>query len=407
MLNSYFRGTSFGGFQPEQHQLSGMETTRAMTDMSAALSQAVSEKSRLMNENSLLKEKVASYEEKLSQVDKMFSTMMARISALEGNPPEREAARSRMANPGSIRRLASVSDESPRSPISERSGKSITPRTGLSSRSVSASRSRAGSQEIRGSLLKQPQRSVVAASRGRMWTSSGRSRSPSSVSRVSTPGGVKHISSVSSKSTSSSSVGNNSRSGGGRLIGASSKPVVPAAPGPGRPASAPLIRYEAQMMLHDKLIARAQIMPNLIADGPFLYVAQCELKPHVRISTSEMSGFQGLGVSVMGTNTRTRRTNVVFKSHSSHIDNPPVNEQDGYFAHSCWLSGPNASIISTVRVFYRMENDVLGESESPMVCLYGISLKYWFPESTDHPGESAPNFTKEHWKQLLKLLTLL
>jgi hypothetical protein len=41
------------------------------------------------------------------------------------------------------------------------------------------------------------------------------------------------------------------------------------------------------------------------------------------------------------------------------------------------------------------------------ITLYAMSLKYWFPEDTENVIQQAPNFTKEHWKELVRLLGLL
>jgi hypothetical protein len=118
------------------------------------------------------------------------------------------------------------------------------------------------------------------------------------------------------------------------------------------------------------------------------------------IPREDGSPFKGISISIVGTNTRMRKSNTIFKSHTSHVDNPPVNDTDNYFSHSCWLSGPDASVVGGVRVFYRPAgNGVDG------ICLYAMSLKYWFPETSGSP--ETPNFTKDHWKQLLKLLGLL
>ena len=177
---------------------------------------------------------------------------------------------------------------------------------------------------------------------------------------------------------------------------ARSKSPAPA----GRP-STPLIRYEVHVAYGDKVLAKAQVATSLTQDGPFLYVVQSELSPSLCFiaPASSPCPFTGLSVSVVGTNARSQRSNVVFKSHSSHVDNPPVNTGDGYFSHSCWLSGPSASVVGGVRMFFKQN----GEE----VTLYAISLKYWFPEDTDNVIHQAPNFTKDHWKELVRLLGLL
>lgn len=143
--------------------------------------------------------------------------------------------------------------------------------------------------------------------------------------------------------------------------------------------------------------------PALSQDGPFLYVVQSELSPALSFIPVAESPcpFTGLSISVVGTNTRTRRSNVVFKSHDSHVDNPPVNDADGYFSHSCWLSGPSASVVGGVRVFFKT-----GEDNS--VTLYAMSLKFWFPETGENGvADPVPSFSKDHWKELLRLLGIL
>ena len=166
---------------------------------------------------------------------------------------------------------------------------------------------------------------------------------------------------------------------------------------------APSIRYELQISYNDHLVAKSQIKPALSEDGPFLYVIQSELDPPLTfIPHPEMPcSFTGLSISILATNTRTRRTNVIFQSHGSHIDNPPVNEMDGYFSHSCWLSGPSASVVGGVRMFFRREE------EDSAVTIYAMSLKFWFPESAANGLEQTPGFTREHYKELLKLLGVL
>lgn len=165
----------------------------------------------------------------------------------------------------------------------------------------------------------------------------------------------------------------------------------------------PLMRYELQISYNDHVVARSPIKAVLSEDGPFLYVIQSELdSPLTFIPHPEMPcSFTGLSISVLATNTRTRKTNVVFQSHGSHIENPPVNEMDGYFSHSCWLSGPSASVVGGVRMYFRREE------EESAVTIYAMSLKFWFPESAANGLEQTPQFTREHYKELLKLLGVL
>jgi hypothetical protein len=66
------------------------------------------------------------------------------------------------------------------------------------------------------------------------------------------------------------------------------------------------------------------------------------------------------------------------------------------------LSGPNASVVGGVRVFYKPLDD-----NDSSISLYAMSLKYWFPEDTENVVQQAPNFTKDHWKELVRLLGLL
>ena len=165
----------------------------------------------------------------------------------------------------------------------------------------------------------------------------------------------------------------------------------------------PLVRYEVQISYNERIVARAQVNPALSQDGPFLYVVQSELVPalsFIPVADSPCA-FTGLSLSVVATNTRTRRSNVVFKSHDSHVENPPVNDADGYFSHSCWLSGPSASVVGGVRVFFKT-------AEDGSVTLYALSLKFWFPETAENGlAEQAPNFTKDHYRELLRLLSVL
>lgn len=335
---------------------------KALTELTAALTQAVMDKSSLLAENASLKEKVYTYEEKLSQVESMFNTLMGRIAALEGKKG--------LAQHTEPRRFR---DNSPKSPAaSERSVRTHSQGPRARSRSVSATRQR---QNIPGGSSRE--RSVTPSRQSAVVAARGRIGSVSSVATV-------------QRSKSPARV-------------AAAKPIslAPAA-APARPAS-PIIRYEVQIAYNDRMIAKAQLTPSMSQDGPFLYVVQSELKPPMSFVPASPSAcaFTGLSISVVGTNTRTRKSNVVFKSHSSHVENPPVNEQDGYFSHSCWLSGPGASVVGGVRIFFRpTEGDV-----ELAITLYAMSLKFWFPESSDEG--SAPNFTKDHWKELLKLLSLL
>jgi hypothetical protein len=168
-----------------------------------------------------------------------------------------------------------------------------------------------------------------------------------------------------------------------------------------RPA-VPLIRYELQVSYNGHVVAKAQLQSAVSEDGPFLYVIQSELDPALTfIPHPEMPcSFTGLSISVLATNTRTRRTNIVFQSHSSHVDNPPVNEDDGYFSHSCWLSGPSASVVGGVRMFFKRQED-------GSITIYAMSLKFWFPESVGNGLAQAPPFTRDHFKELLRLLGIL
>lgn len=168
----------------------------------------------------------------------------------------------------------------------------------------------------------------------------------------------------------------------------------------------PLIRYEVHISYNDHLVAKSQIKPAMSEDGPFLYVIQSEMDPalsfipHPDVACS----FSGISISVVATNTRTRQSNVIFKSHDSHVENPPVNETDGYFAHTCWLSGASASVVGSVRMFFRRQSD---ETHPESVTVYAMSLKFWFPETAENGLERAPAFTKDHYKELLRLLGLL
>lgn len=337
----------------------GGDHSRTIADLSAALTHAMNERSTLLAENANLKDKVSAYEERLNQVDGKFQAMMNRISALESQ---------KTAQAEVPRAPHRISDQSPKSPQSVRSLPS-----GSRPRSVSAmSRSSrlsigrpeppvrsASVERERRPIPSQPARSVAIAARNRISQTTRRSVSPARVS--SAPAAV--------------------------------------AP-PVNRVTSPVIRYEAHIFLNDRVVAKAQINPSLSQDGPFLYVIQSELKPAMTFFPEDgqppSSPFRGISISIVGTNTRLKKTSTIFKSHSSHVLNPPVNDGDKYFSHSCWLSGPEASVVGGVRVFYR--------SEANGICLYAMSLKYWFPETS---GTAAPNFTKDHWRELLKLLGLL
>jgi len=335
----------------------GGEYSRTIADLTTALTQAMTERSNLIAENASLKEKVHVYEERLNQVDSKFQAMMNRISALETQKPQ-------------TRSTPRMSENSPRSPQSVRSvpsaarprSVSATSRTSRLSiarpdppaRSVSVERERKG-------VAGQPVRSVALAARNKISQVSRRSVSPARVSSATAPAAT--------------------------------------VPPPNRVTS-PIIRYEAHIFLNDRIVAKAQLSPSLSQDGPFLYVIQSELKPPMTFFPEDgqppSSPFRGISISIVGTNTRLKKSSTIFKSHSSHVISPPVNDSDKYFSHSCWLSGPEASVVGGVRIFYR--------SEAQGICLYAMSLKYWFPETS---GAAAPNFTKDHWRELLKLLGLL
>jgi hypothetical protein len=47
------------------------------------------------------------------------------------------------------------------------------------------------------------------------------------------------------------------------------------------------------------------------------------------------------------------------------------------------------------------------EEEDSAVTIYAMSLKFWFPESAANGLEQTPGFTREHYKELLKLLGVL
>ena len=267
--------------------------SKEIADLTGALSKATADKSVLVAENGALKEKISAYEEKLGQVDKMFNAMMSRISALEHPSP---------VIAGSISKMPVVSRlSSPRSSISNKS----------SPRSVSASQP--GSRS--GSLMKQrvSERSVAAVSRGRVESARAapvvkeapvRERSASVGKRqpLFTPRSVRKALPSDRRNESDASVRRSS-------VESVSSVKLP------RPTS-PAIRYEVHVALHDQLVAKAQLSATLSPDGPFLYIVQCELKPHICLSAADMQGFEGLSIAVMATNTRTRQDNVIFKSHS-------------------------------------------------------------------------------------------
>ena len=323
----------------------------------------------LIAENASLREKVSVYEDKLRQVDSMFSMMMSRISALEQNGSVRSVPPPRQSK-----------DVSPKSPLpSSRSARTAASSQIPSSRtrSISNSRSRpnltAPTTSSRNRSITPTNRSVAVAARERVGSMStvggpvNRSKSPARVTRP-------------------------------PAVTSAPKPVNLSSASSARPSS-PVIRYEVHISYNERIVAKAQLTPSISQDGPFLYVIQSDLKPPLSFVPASSTGcaFTGLSISVVGTNTRTRKNNVVFKSHSSHVENPPVNDADGYFSHSCWLSGPDASVVGGVRVFFRPTDE---SNES--ITVYAMSLKFWFPES-----QESSNFTKEHWRELLKLLGLL
>jgi hypothetical protein len=233
----------------------------------------------------------------------------------------------------------------------------------------------------RGRLVK-PQQQTVAPARSKSPASS---RIPVS-SRLSAP-------TVSSENRSKSPAVHRSKSPARLTMPRASAIVESISPRP----SAPLIRYELRVSYNDRIVARSNVRSAMSEDGPFLYVIQSELDPSLSfIPHPEMQcAFSGLSMSVVAINTRTRQTSEIFKSHDSHVDNPPVNEEDGYFGHTCWLSGPSASVVGGVRMFFRRQEE--------QITLYAMSLKFWFPESTE---ARAPSFTKDHFRELLKLLGL-
>ena len=280
-------------------------------------------------------------------------------------PPVRQQENvfNRLSRP---KKAAVMWDESPRSPA-------VTARSSRSSKSaVSRLRSNSLGTGVARSVT------PVASARGRSTSAGPSSRSAAAVSR--------------------GKLGVNSQPAAASVSRSKSPANV-------RPSSSPVIRYEVHVGYGDKVVAKAQLSPCLSQDGPFLYVIQSELSPPLCFVPSEAAAesacpFTGLSVSVVGTNTRSQRSNIVFKSHSSHVDNPPVNNADGYFSHSCWLSGPSASVVGGVRVFFK-------STDKSGITLYAMSLKYWFPEDTENVIQQAPNFTKEHWKELVRLLGLL
>jgi hypothetical protein len=301
------------------------------------------------------------YEERLNQVDGKFQAMMNRISALET-----QTSRSTESAKASNRLL----EASPKSPHSVRSVPS-----GARPRSVSAS-----SRSSRLTIARpEPPARSVSVERERRTAASQAVKSVALSSR-------NKISQVTRRSVSPARV--SSADSGGAVVSAPNR------------VTSPIIRYEAHIFLNDRIVAKAQISPTLSQDGPFLYVIQSELKPAMTFFPEDgqppSSPFKGISISVVGTNTKLKKTSTIFKSHSSHVVSPPVNDSDKYFSHSCWLSGPEASVVGGVRIFYR--------SEAGGISLYAMSLKYWFPETS---GAAAPNFTKDHWRELLKLLGLL
>lgn len=336
----------------------GGEYSRTIADLTTALTQAMSERSQLIAENASLKDKVSVYEERLNQVDGKFQAMMNRISALESQNSKATE---------SVKSANRLSESSPKSPHSVRSVPS-----GARPRSVSAT-----SRSSRLTIARpEPPARSVSVERERRTPASQAVKSVALASR-------NKISQVARRSVSPARISSTDPTGQVQ-----------------NRVTSPIIRYEAHIFLNDRIVAKAQISPSLSQDGPFLYVIQSELKPAMTFFPEDgqppSSPFKGISISVVGTNTRLKKTSTIFKSHSSHVISPPVNDSDKYFSHSCWLSGPEASVVGGVRIFYR--------SEAGGICLYAMSLKYWFPETS---GTAAPNFTKDHWRELLKLLGLL
>ena len=287
------------------------------------------------------------------------SPQIKRQEPADRRKPARQDVFSRLSQP---RKALVRRDDSPPA-ITSRSNRSAR----SSSRQVISSQSRVRSNSLGNARSVTP---TASASRGRS-ISAGPTRSVAAASR-------------------------------GRMVNAST--ARSKSPSVVRPTSSPVIRFEVHVTYGNQMVAKAALSPCLTQDGPFLYVIQSELSPSLSFAAPQNSPcpFTGLSVSVVGTNTRSQRSNIVFKSHSSHVENPPVNSADGYFSHSCWLSGPNASVVGGVRVFYKPLDD-----NDSSISLYAMSLKYWFPEDTENVVQQAPNFTKDHWKELVRLLGLL
>ena len=355
-------------------------------------------------------------------------------SSIQGNPigvpqPYRYAVSPSIQSeePASKPPVPTLAAVSPRSPnTTARSIRSTRPRrpsmaeaanirsTSHSSRSVAAA--------SRGRLVNQPQlqqkptpiarpvRPPVGAISNRLniptIASENRAKSPARVSRAQILT-QQPIDNTRAKSPARVSGGLSHRQKSpGRIGGAASPQSFPLAEPIHTEAAkqppTPLMRYELQISYNEHIVAKSQIKPAISEDGPFLYVIQSELNPSLSfIPHPEMPcSFTGLSISVVATNTRTRNSNAIFQSHGSHVDNPPVNETDGYFSHSCWLSGPSASVVGGVRMFFRRD-------DSDQVTLFAMSLKFWFPESVGNGLAQAPHFTKDHFKELLRLLGLL
>jgi hypothetical protein len=373
---------------------------RTVAELKHALSRATGERSTLLAENTALKERVSVYEQKLSMMDAKFQQMMSRISALE--KPDMSHS-----NISRGRRTAPRIME----PASPQSVHLRRPTQSSAARSVSAPKGRADPNVSRSGSVLQSSRSISAPRvRSNSVVSLSRNTGPSSSSssgRLSMPSrnvavaarsripatptrNVVHVKQAMSPAAGSIR----------RAVSPGSVPVTPSTV-----RSLPVVasmKYELQVALNDQLIATCSLNEQIHPDGPFLYIVQSELSPAVTFTpnpTAENT-FSGISITIVGTNTKTRKSNTIFKSHASHIETPPVS--DGYFSHSCWLSGPGASIIGGVRVFFKPVIGLTGANGA--VSLYALSLKYWFPDNTENESQ---NFSVDHWKGLLKLLGIL
>lgn len=170
------------------------------------------------------------------------------------------------------------------------------------------------------------------------------------------------------------------------------------------------VRCKITISLDDNAVSFVDVGLTLKQDGPFLYLVDNVPVPPFRLRLAALKDqitpdvcveiFKNFSVGVVAMTDSGEA--LIFQSHQSHVDKPPVSSVDEslYFSHSCWLSGGSTSLVAGVRVFLDLAAREDQDNTYDLV-MNRCSLKFWYPES------EGTDFSSVELEQFLTSLEIL